>query len=730
MIRYLLCILACMPFFAASQTVSDRYLEEKLDEARRYQRQFEHRKSVGILDTLYAQSVREQNHFAAGLSLMKKVHYAISNGDFGAQEPNWAVIETFKPQDAVRNKLLAIQLLKLKATWHQSHGTNYPEAFRLLDEGIRLAGDTPVYQPVLAEINYLYGQLKAKNSQYVEANSLFLTALRIYDQLGDEEAAGQLYGELANTSFLMDEKERAIDYAKKGIAAMEKQKDYEELTVQLSNLGRIYQLTGDTDKAIQYYTQSATYAPRSAKRETRFISMVDLALVYHAKKDRENALYYMEQAIDEGRKIGQPKLHRYIRTAAMFAGYTGNENLMNQYYDESYALAIEDNDRDALRDWHGSQNFYHAQVKNDKATAYPFLEKFHAYKDSITNEKSRKDFNELEVQYQAEKKQAEIDKLSNEQKIQLLELEKKNALLRGNLIEAAQQEKEIQLLTQEKLIGDLKIVQHEKTISLREVEVTNLQQQQKIAAQERLINEEKIQNEQLKRNFVIALLLVALMLFAFILNRTLLKKKLEQKNLLLQERSRISAELHDEVGSTLTAINLLSYATINQLHEPEPKKQVEKIKENTQMVMENISDIVWSMNPENDSFTQLVIRMKEFMANVLEPQLIQYRFHADDSLEKIKLSPEKRRDVYLIFKESVHNLAKYSKANLATVTLTKSGQYLLLTITDDGVGFDAVTVKKGDGLKNMKNRAEKQDGFFALKSGSDGTAITVRYPYA
>jgi two-component system sensor histidine kinase UhpB len=730
MIRYLHCLLACMPLFAVSQTVNDRYLEQKLDEARQYHQQFEHNKSMQVLDALYAQSVKEQNDFAAALSLIKKTHYTITNGGFASGEPDWTEIEKFTPKDVVRQNIQKLHLLKLKATWYQSTGKNYPEAFRLLDEGIQLAERTPDCLPVLAEIWYLYGQLKSKNSQYVEANAGFLKALRIYDQLNDEASAGRLYGELASTSFLMGEKERAIDYAGKGIAIIENKKDYEELIVQLSNLARMYQMSGDIENAIKYFSKSAEYVPRSAKKETKFISLVDLSLVYHVKKDRENALKYMEQAIAEGRKIEQPKLHRYIRMGAMFAGYTGNEDLMNRYYDESYSLALNDNDRDALRDWYGSLNFYHAQVKNDKAKAYPFLEKFHAYKDSIINEKSRKDFNELEVQYQTEKKQAEINKLATEQKIQQLELEKKNALLRGYSIEAAQKEKEIQLLTQEQIISNLKIEQQAKSLSLHEAEVKNLEQTKWIAAQENLIKEEKIQNEQLKRNLVIVLLLIAVILFLFILNRTLLKKKLDQKNLLLKERSRISAELHDEVGSTLTAINLLSYSTINQLHEAESKNQVKKIQENTQSVMENISDIVWSMNPQNDIFSQIVVRMKEFAANVLEPQQIQYYFSVDESFEKVKLSAEKRRDLYLVFKEAVNNMAKYSQATNTSIKLVKSAQYLQLIVKDDGIGFEADTLKKGNGLKNMKSRTERQQGVFEIKSNENGTTVTAQFPYA
>lgn len=735
MVRYLVLLLAILPAVAVSQVVDDAYLEKKLGDARQYQRQFEYKKAIQVLDELYAQSVKEKNDFAAGTALMKKMHYAIDNGDFIAKEPDWVVPESFRLRDEVRNNLLKINLYKLKATYYKTKGGNYPEAFRFLDEGIRLAGDSPEYQPVLAELYYLYGQLKGKNTQYIEANTFFLKALRIYDQSGDEESALRLYSELANASFLIGERDRATEYARKGIEAMKKHKDYEELTVQLSNLGRMYQVWGDADNAIRYFTESAEYASRSARKETRFISLVDLALIYHARKDRPNALKYMEEAIAEGRKIGQPKLHRYIRTGAMFAGYTGNEELMNRYYEESYALALKDNDREALRDWNGSQNFYYAQVKGDKARAYPFLEKFHAYKDSIVNEKSRKDFNELEVQYQTEKKQAEIEKLSAEQKIQTLEIERKNALIRGNRLEALEKQKEIELLTKVKEINDLKIVQQNEALRLNEMQIRYLDEQKKVAEQENQLKEKSIRNEKLARNLVIVSSLVGLLIIAFLVNRMLLKKKIEQKNMLLKERNRISSELHDEVGSTLTAINLLSHAAMKNLsdgHEMPVRQQVEKIRDNTRNVMENISDIVWSMNPENNDFPSIRARMIDFLETVLEAGDVEYRFEMEEEVAQLKMASEKRRDFYLIFKEAVNNLSKYARASQVEIRITKAGNFIRMIIRDNGIGFDDRLVKKGNGLINMKKRAERNTGSLVIRSGDTtypGTQVSVHFPY-
>ncbi len=733
MLRYLVLLWVIFPAVAIAQTVNDAYLEKKLNEARSYRQQFEYKKAMQVLDELYSRSLNEKNDFAAGMALIRKTYYAIENGDFSTQDPPWAAFENLRPRFAIQNQLLKINLYKLKATWHKTRTGNYTEAFRLLDEGILLAGSSEAFQSILAELYYLYGQLKTKNSQHIEANAFFLKAMRIYDQTGDEESASQLYGELANASFLIGEKERAMDYAKKGIEAMKKQKDYEELTIQLSNLARMYQTSGDTDSAIRYFTESAEYASRSARKETRFISLVDLSLVYHARKDRENALKYMEQAIEEGRKIGQPKLHRYIRTCAMFAGYTGNEALMNRYYDESYAMAMKDNDKEALRDWNSSQNFYYGQVKNDKARAYPFLEKFHAYKDSIINEKSRKDFNELEVQYQTEKKQAEIEKLSAERKIQTLEIERKNAVIRGNRLEALEKQQEIELLTKVREINDLKIVQQNEALRLNEMQIRFLDGQKKVAEQENRLKEETIRNEKLARNLVIASFLVGLLVVAFLINRMLLKKKIEQKNMLLKERNRISSELHDEVGSTLTAINLLSHAAMKNLSsspEMPARQQVEKIRDNTRDVMENISDIVWSMNPENSGFQAIRARMIDFLENVLESAGIDYTFEMDDAVSELRMPAEKRRDFYLIFKEAINNLAKYAQAGRAEVRIRKAGGFVEMMVQDNGKGFDENRVKKGNGLANMKKRAGRNKGDIAIRSDSGGTRVEVRIPYA
>lgn len=732
MARYLLYLCICIPFFAAAQDRSQPYVHQKMEEAKDLYWKSDYSNAIKILDELYAHSVKTHNRYGIAIASIRKIYYEIDAGNL-TTAPDWGKLEELVNKNTAHRNYLNMELLRVKGIYYSILKDGLPTALRYFEEGIEQAGISPKKSFILGELYYNYAQALDKKSDRVTAAKYFWKAIHTFEALHHDQELEPVYGDLANCYFLMGEKEKGIEMAKKNISLSKANGNYENLGILLGNLARMYQLSGVIDSALQYFEESFLYTNQSFRKENRFVALADMAFLYHSKKDRPHALKYMEEAITLGREMKRSELHRYIRVAAMFAGYTGNEKLMQQYYDESHAMALAARDKDGLRDWNGSLAHYYAAVKKDTSKAYPYLTAFHAYKDSIINEKSKKDFHELEVLYETEKKQAAIEQLATREKIQQLEIEKKNALLKGNLVEAAQKEKEIQLLTQDKIINNLKIEQQAKSLSLSNATVKSLQQQKKIAEQENLLNQQKINNEKLNRNFILALLAAAVIGFSFILNRIQLKKKIEQKNILLKERNRISAELHDEVGSTLTAINILSHSAIHQLkavNAAEPQSKVERIKENTQAVMDNISDIVWSMNPDNDSFPQIIIRMKEYAGNVLEPQNIQYQFNVEENLEDIKLSPEKRRNFYLIFKEGMNNLAKYAKANHAHIGISKTGKAIELSIQDNGTGFDERTVKHGNGIKNMKTRTERNKGKFGIRSGQTGTTITVLLPYA
>ncbi|GAA4443149.1 hypothetical protein GCM10023091_31120 [Ravibacter arvi] len=201
-------------------------------------------------------------------------------------------------------------------------------------------------------------------------------------------------------------------------------------------------------------------------------------------------------------------------------------------------------------------------------------------------------------------------------------------------------------------------------------------------------------------------------------------------------RNRLARDLHDDMGSTLSTINILSSIALQQksLDAEKSKKYLDTINQSTHQMMEAMDDIVWSINPGNDSIGKMVARMKETAGSVLEPKQIDYRFETDPRVSELHLSMEARREIFLIFKEALNNIVKYAGCSLVVVGLSKKGTELMLTITDDGVGFtetQTASTVRGNGMKNMQNRAGNLKGRLTVVSEpGKGTAISLLMPIA
>ncbi len=208
-----------------------------------------------------------------------------------------------------------------------------------------------------------------------------------------------------------------------------------------------------------------------------------------------------------------------------------------------------------------------------------------------------------------------------------------------------------------------------------------------------------------------------------------LQYKFRQKLRTQRIQDKIARDLHDDVGSTLSSIAILTQAAQNQLSKSPEKTQnlLNQIGQNAQETLDNMSDIVWTNKTLNDNFEQLTIRMQEFTAKVLEPKGIEYEFDIDESLKNLQWKSEKYYDFYMIFKETINNSAKYSEAKRLIISILKVNNQVKMSIKDDGKGFDLNVKKGGNGLLNMKKRAEQMRGKFEIKSViNEGTEIEVR----
>lgn len=154
-------------------------------------------------------------------------------------------------------------------------------------------------------------------------------------------------------------------------------------------------------------------------------------------------------------------------------------------------------------------------------------------------------------------------------------------------------------------------------------------------------------------------------------------------------------------------------------------------------LIDKMSDIVWSLNPNNESFEQLQNRMMAFAAMILAPHNISYHFTSDEELKKIQFTSEQRKNIFLIFKESLYNSAKYSDCKTVNITLSQQNSSLLMTVQDDGKGFDLSQIGSsefipsgeyigGNGIKNMQFRADDMDAKFFINSKlNEGTTVQL-----
>ncbi len=203
--------------------------------------------------------------------------------------------------------------------------------------------------------------------------------------------------------------------------------------------------------------------------------------------------------------------------------------------------------------------------------------------------------------------------------------------------------------------------------------------------------------------------------------------RLRQAVQMRQVRNHIAADLHDEIGATLSGIGILSSLAQKNLDESHPSfGMMRRINDDALSIGNTMDDIVWSINPKNDDLESILARMSRYAAELFDAKEIDYQIIIPENLKEIKLTMEQRRDVYLIFKEAVNNLVKYSKCKNALVEIKVNKQQFELLIKDDGKGFDPKIETNRNGLKNMKSRANDLNGDLEIESVTDkGTSIKL-----
>ncbi|WP_035333768.1 sensor histidine kinase [Dyadobacter crusticola] len=196
-------------------------------------------------------------------------------------------------------------------------------------------------------------------------------------------------------------------------------------------------------------------------------------------------------------------------------------------------------------------------------------------------------------------------------------------------------------------------------------------------------------------------------------------------------REGVARDLHDDMGSNLTSISILSEVVSNTLlpAQEREKEYVGRISTSSSLMMDAMDDIVWSIKPDNDYLHRIVARMREYAATVFEPQGIAFTFDNTENDRMLKLRMDDRRNLFLVYKEALNNISKYAHATQVAIGLHYRNGMIELRVTDNGVGFDVTSATDGNGLSNMKKRAGTLAGNLTIASSPEnGTDVMLRFP--
>jgi ligand-binding sensor domain-containing protein/signal transduction histidine kinase len=236
-----------------------------------------------------------------------------------------------------------------------------------------------------------------------------------------------------------------------------------------------------------------------------------------------------------------------------------------------------------------------------------------------------------------------------------------------------------------------------------------------------------------RRWWFIALVVATVLVALYSFERYRVARLLELEHV----RMRIATDLHDDIGAGLSRIAILSEVAHGRLGTGDlrGRDHMMTIAGASRELLDSMGDIVWAINPQKEQLKDLLQRMRRFANDLLSARNITLRILAPDTEQDLKLGVDVRREVFLIFKEGINNLAKHSGATEAIVELQVDGRWLRLKIADNGRGFDAATLtaqawqSDGNGLQSMRNRAKRLGGELQIVSTpGQGTTIHLHVP--
>lgn len=247
----------------------------------------------------------------------------------------------------------------------------------------------------------------------------------------------------------------------------------------------------------------------------------------------------------------------------------------------------------------------------------------------------------------------------------------------------------------------------------------------------KLLNAQKDKQKLILISIILAVILftvLATILFTRYKKQQKRKKEQEQKEQKEAERTRIARDMHDEIGAGLTRIVMWGEQAKLQSGKAVTNDITEalgKMSDESREISHNIGEIIWALNPKNDSLDNLFAYIRNYILDYLEDTNLGCKVLFPEDIPDVPISPELRRNLFLIVKESLNNIVKHSQATEVEIAMLLFSKHFSLTIKDNGKGIPQTDYQQGNGLENMRKRTEDMGGTFSVQSSEGGSGAVI-----
>jgi two-component system sensor histidine kinase UhpB len=236
----------------------------------------------------------------------------------------------------------------------------------------------------------------------------------------------------------------------------------------------------------------------------------------------------------------------------------------------------------------------------------------------------------------------------------------------------------------------------------------------------------EIENQLRTRNLIfIGMGMVVVFLIITLIQRNKIAKEKRQKAL-EQERNRISKDLHDDLGSGLVGIMMMSEQIQDASNTAMVGNNIEKIKISSRQMVSQMGEIVWAMNSKNDSLENLLVYNKTYCHNYADDMGMNLKVELPESIPSFEMAGMMRRNIFLVVKESLNNIYKHAKASEVILKVNITNDLMTILLSDNGEGFEMNDVRRfGNGLKNMESRMKDIKGTYNIESAKGKGTKTI-----